>query len=343
MRPLAWLTMLSLLALTFGAAPQRAVAQEQRARSVAILDFANDGGDAILGRAASAALHLKMTERQYNVRARSEVREAFVRLGLREPLEPDEVRRLFQDLDTELVVGGRVLKVEQGDSPRPWARVLLRVEVYDGASGDLTNGAIAEGYETGTGTSQTDREATLNDAVERAATKALETIEANTLIEGKVMLYSPVDDPPKVVLNRGMKYGVQDGMLFDIFRVDLDPSDASRTRQFKVGRIKVTSVSSDEAEGVVLETNGGIRTNDILRQVFAFPAVDEVVPVRDTRGNVVQGPKQPKRGGGAGLLGPLLGVVGGLAGLALLLTMNNNQNTSAPRVNPNTGAYLQQA
>lgn len=341
-RPVAWLVMVAMLTVTWGVAPVRA--QEQVARSVAILDFANDAtGGALLGRAASAALAHKMTERNYTVRSRQEVIQASVQLGLREPYEPDEVRRLYREIDTELVIYGRILAVEQGDAPKPWARAVVRVEVYDGPSGEMVNGAIADGYETGTGTALADREATLNGAIEKACGAALERIEANSLIEGKVLVYTPVADPPKVLINRGSKYGVTKGMLFDIFRVILDPSDATRTTRIRVGRIKITSVSSDESEGIVLEAPQGIRTNDYLRQAFVFPSAEEMLPQRGPGGEIVAPPKPPKRGGQAGLLAGLLGTVAGVGALLLLLSMNNNTNRNAPRVNSNTGAYLSQS
>ena len=192
-RPLAWLLLSALLTVTWGVAPTRAGAQEVEARSAVVLDFGGDTtGGALLGRAAAAAMSLQMKERLYNVSSRADVIDAMNRLGIKEPLEADEIRALRKELDFKQLFTGQVASLEEGNSPQPWAKVILRVEVYDGTTGDLVNGAISEGYETSTGTLRDDqREALRNAAVERAVSKALGQIETRTLLTGAVLQHQP--------------------------------------------------------------------------------------------------------------------------------------------------------
>lgn len=340
-RPVAWLLLTAMLSLFWGAAPQRAEAQEQEARTAAVLDFTSDlPGGALLGRAAAAEMQLQLTERFYVVRSRAVVIDAISSLGIRAPYEPDEMRLLYKELDARQIFTGRVVGIEEGDQPQPWARVVLRVEVYDGASGDLVNGAIIEEYEQAAPGGRVDRDALRNAAVGRAVNRALTQIEARTLLTATVLQHQPRRN--LVTLNRGSRSGVTEGMLFDIFRVVVDPTNPTQPKRIKVGRVKVTDVSGDDSTASVLEAPQGIQSDDVLRQVFVLPEV--VTP--DGSSQISPPSAAPPRGGSKGLGGMLTGVLGTVAGvglLFLLLSMQENTNQDSPRVNPNNGAYLRQA
>lgn len=337
-RPLAWLLLSAMVTLLWGGCPRRAEAQEQEARTAVVLDFGDQTNNALLGRAAAAALALALTEQLTIVRSRAEVVEAVTRLGVRAPYEPDEVRGLASELDAKEVYSGQVLKLEEGDGNPPWTKVLLQVEVYDGATGDLINGAIAEGYEQGTGVGREDRDNLRAQAVERAASSALTAIANRSLVRGAVLQFNPAGR--RVLLNVGSRHGVKEGMLFDIFRPAVRPDAPSETVLNKVGRVRVVSVSADDSEANIVNADQGIQSNDILREVFVLPSAE----VR-ADGTVI-GTTQVKRGGGGGvgkMLAPILGGVAGVGLLLLLLSMNENTNTDSPRVDTAGGAFLRQS
>lgn len=336
-RAAAWLTLSSLLALTYG--PQPVSAQEIEARSALILDFQDPAGGGLLGRAATSALYLAMTAKGYNVRSRFEVEEAVLRLGLREPFEPDEIRKLYRELDADMIVAGRVLRVEDQPGPPAWVHVDLQIEVYDGETGDLVNGSISEGFETAAGGGRALLEELRNQAMERAVAAGLDQIERRTQITAAVNNFQARTN--EVLLNRGGIYGVRVGMLFDVFRPKADPADPARAIKVKVGRVRVTDVSTDEATGEVLQSTEGIRAGDELREVFVLPAWSP--PQLDAAGQVTR-PSRVERGGSpTGAIMGVLGAIGGLAAIALLLSMNENTNRDSPVVNAATGAYLRQS
>ena len=337
-RPLAWLLLGAMTMLLWGGCPRRAEAQEQEARTAVVLDFGDQTNNALLGRAAAAAMALTLTERLTIVRSRAEVVEAVSRLGVRAPYDPDEIRNLASELDAKEVYAGTVVEVKESDGPPPSAEVLLRVEVYDGTTGDLVNGAYATGYEQGTGIGREDRDTIRSQAVERAASSALTTIANRSLIKGAVLQFNP--QGRLVLLNVGSRHGVRNGMLFDIFRPAVRPDAPSETTLIKVGRVKVTSVSADDSEANVESADQGIQSNDILREVF------ELTAEKGPEGTRVGTAPQVKRGGNGGIGGMLAPILGGVAGvglLLLLLSMNENTNTDSPRVNQAGGAFLRQS
>ncbi len=342
-RPVAWLLIAALVALDLGVAPRPAAAQEQEARSAVVLDFESTAaGAALLGRTASAAMALKMTERLYVVRSRAEVNDAVGRLGLRQPYEADELRALAKELDAKQIVTGKVVSLQESAGPPAWAKVLLRIEVYDGATGDMVNGALVEGFAQGAAGGREDRDTLRNGAVERAVAKGLIQIESRTLLTAAVLQQQPGRN--LVLINKGSRLGVVSGMLFDLYRVIVDPANPASTKQVKVGRVKVSEVSADDAMAQVLEAPQGIQSNDLLRQVFTLP---EVAAGGDSRQATpgLSAPPASGKGGKGGFSGILMGVLGTVAGvglLALLLSMQRNTNTDSPKVYT-ANAFLRQA
>ncbi len=340
-RPLAWFLLVAVVAGTSSLVATPAGAQEQEARSAVVLDFVSDAsGGALLGRSAGAAMALQLTERKYVVRSRAEVIDAVTRLGVKAPYEPDEIRSLAAEVDARQVITGRVLSVEEKAGPPAVAKVILRVEVYDGATGDLVNGAVVEGVEEGTGAGREDRDPLRDTAVERAIARALTQVEARVLLSAAILQWRPTTN--EVVLNRGSRNGVTRGMMFDIYRVVTDPANAAVNKQVKVGRVRVVRVSADDSDGVVENADQGVSNTDMLRQVFVLP---EVVIGASGDSRIASAADAPKRGGKGlgGILGGLLGTIGGVGLLALLLSMNENTNRDSPTVDPANGAYLQQA
>ncbi|MCC7491623.1 MAG: hypothetical protein IT204_04720 [Fimbriimonadaceae bacterium] len=322
--------MTALTALLWVATPP-AQAQERAARTAAVLEFGSDvAAGALVGRAAQSTLSLQLAERQYTVWSRSQVVDAVNRLGIKPPLEPDEVRALAKELDAREVFSGRVLSIEDRAGPPASVRVVLRIEVYDGATGDLVNGAVVDGMETATGGGEP--ETLRYTAVERATARALTQIESRTLLTAAILSVSPAG---LALLNRGSRAGMSKGMLFDIFRAQTSREDPTQTVQVKVGRVRVTTVSPDDAEADIIDAPQGVQNNDQLRQVFVLPETTVSGPSAAT----------PPRGGKGlgGLLAGVLGTVAGVGLLLLLFSMNENTVRDAPVVDPSTGAYLRQS
>jgi hypothetical protein len=256
------------LALAVGAGAP-AAAQERQARTAAVLDFVERGrGASLVAREAAAAVAFELQERGYDVRSRAEVRSAVARLGVQPPLAEGEWRRLARELDVnELFAGGvQVWRESAGRGVR--TRALLTVAVYSGAGGDLVSGATVAADEVRQ-EAWPDSQAARAIALTRAAGRALERIAAHQPVTGAVLQYSPRRH--EVLLNRGARYGVERGTLFDVLRVELDPSDPNRTVQRRVGRLRVVDVSADDATAEVLEAPTGIRTYDTIREVFRLP------------------------------------------------------------------------
>lgn len=342
-RPVSWLVLTTMLTLTYGVVPPPAGAQVQEARSVAVLEFTNEA-DArqLLASAARAALELAMTEAGYDVTPRQQVVDSVQLLGLRPPYEPDEIRALADDLDAREVATGRVLRVEQLPGARPTVQVVLQVEIYDGGTGNLINGALVAADETATGTSGAELDQARVEAVSRAITKALREVVNTKLIAGAVLLPDPRDVPPTAETNLGSEDGVVPGMEFDVMRTIVDPLDPARTRRIVIGRVRVNSVDAESARVSLVSGDQGLKTGDFLREVFRLPTLSTVPAIG-------MGPRTETvsraRGAGAstGLMTGILGTVAGIGILALLLSMQENTNRDGPRVGGAGNAFLRQS
>lgn len=334
----AWLLTVALLAAIPGGPTRRAWAQggEQTARTAAVLDFANlVERSPLMGRDVSSSVALSLTQQGFTVTPRAIVLDALAKLGLHPPYEADNIRAIAKELDVQKIYGGAVLAMLDQPGARPRQLVDVKVEEYDGPTGDMINGGYGKGVEEIKGGGDTERDAARAAAIDRAVAKSFEAMHARTLITGAVMSYKP--EGGKVMINRGLKQGVQEGMLFDVFRAKLDDADPLKTISVKVGRIKVSGISSDDAECTIVFQTQGVNQRDQLREVFQLPKY--VV----TNDGVVPEKIQPTDTGGLRrLMAPLIGIGLGaavLGGLAMMLTHTVRDAPSVVASN----AYLSQS
>jgi hypothetical protein len=339
MRRLALAAMLCCAAV---GGPRAALAQggESEARTALVLDFASNIAAApMLGRDVSAAMGLLLTQRGYNVKPRRDVLDAMNRLGARAPWEADELRLLAKDQDVQLIFTGTVLTLDEDTTPGGLVKVNVRVEVFDGATGDMFNGAYGDGLEKVPGPSAVERDTGRAAAIDRALGKALQRINARVPITAAVLTYNPAGN--FVLINRGLKQGVVKGMEFDVYRAKLDDADPLRTVSVKIGRVQCVNVSNDEAEAKVLEQTQGLNNRDQLREVFRLPGYT----VKGGRFEVKPPEDSPGRGGTGAfnkLVAPVAAVAGGLGLLGLVYWMYTHSVKDAPSISASGGAYLRQ-
>ena len=328
---------LALLAST-GVLVPPAAAQDIEAKRAVVLDFGNLAtASPLAGDEAAAALSLALVQRRYEVTPRSDVQARLKALGVRAPFEPDEIKLIKTDLDIRDLYSGSVINVDEKIGAKSTVEVLLRVEVYDGDTGDLVNGAYGKGFEILNSGNAADREAGRASAIERAIAQALTRIDARTLIHAAVMSYAP---PNRVLINKGRKQGVVEGMEFNVFRTKADPENPNRSLTVKVGRIRVVEASNDDATASVVEQTQGINTHDELREVFRLPSISAS---QAQSGNLPDLNSRPARGGSgnASWLAPVAGVAAGILLLGLGVVMAGNSTNDAPSAQ-STGAYLRQ-
>jgi hypothetical protein len=340
MGPLAWLVTSALFVGAVAIVPARpARAADVQAQRAVVLDFASlDKSAPLAGAQATSALALRLTDRGVDVTSAADVQAELRSRGIKPPFDESDIITIQKDLDVKSIYSGAVVAVEERLGQVSTVRVVLRIEVYDGATGDMINGAYAEGFETLKGAGTAEREAGRATAIDRALAKSLNTIDARSLIGGAVLSYSPTTS--LILINRGSRNGVTPGMEFDVFRVKVDPTNPNRSVTLKVGKVRATEVSSDEAYAAVVESTQGVSQYDTLREIFRLPAYSPGVVSVDSAQN------HPPRGGSAsamGWLGPLGGILAGGAILAFLLSMHNNTVTSAPVASATAGAYLTQS
>ncbi|HAZ63304.1 MAG TPA: hypothetical protein DCZ72_06810, partial [Armatimonadetes bacterium] len=237
-RGLAWLVQVALLAGMVAVAPAPAQAQETTAKLAVVLDFGNLAtASPLAGDEAASALTLALVQRGFEVTPRAEVQDRLRQIGVRAPFEPDEVRLIRDDLDIRDIYSGAVVAVNEAIGAQSSVEVLLRLEAYDGETGDLINGAYGRGFEILASGDIADREAGRASAIERAINQALTTMDARQTMSAAVLSYSP---PNRVLMNKGAKQGVSEGMEFNVFRTIADPENPNRTQTVKIGRVVVT-------------------------------------------------------------------------------------------------------
>ncbi|MCW5933853.1 MAG: hypothetical protein KIT45_06040 [Fimbriimonadia bacterium] len=268
-------TVLTPLLYPFSAAH----AQSLELPRVAVLDFQNEsgyGGNA-LARAASDSIASELSKSgRYEVLSRNEVDQQLKELDLVAPLDKVGYLRLAQALQVQSIFAGSVKVVTFDGSPKQ-ANLALSVRVVDSASGEPVSGAAATGKSNPRPGYSGDDDTLVIEAVKNAAFEAVRTINVYSIPEATVLNTRAARE---VVLNRGLRGGIKEGMEMIVIR-----------RGEQVGRIRVTDVGDNDASGIIIEQTRGIQPEDRVRAVYAVPDVKVT-----GGGKIVTSTPKPKSG-----------------------------------------------
>jgi hypothetical protein len=262
-----------VLALSLLTAPPASAGQSPgsgAARSVIVTEFTNRSKSALSGpelvRMVTDAVAVELAgSNRFEVLRRQEVERAASALGYRAPYDRVELSKISTSLGASDVVAGEIAAVQMvrpKGKPRT-VRVGLRVRVLDAAREDTVNGAAVVGFYTARDASQSDDEMA-REAATRAAYEAVRQIVSTTLPEGIILnTVGGGSSGLKILLNRGHRDGVQEGMEMAVYR-----------GTERLGVVRVTSVMSRYAEAEPVEYSLGYRPLDTIRAIFPMPELD---------------------------------------------------------------------
>jgi hypothetical protein len=203
------------------------------------------------------------------------VTRAIETLGITTP--PDglvNLLRLGQEVKATSIVSGEIAdyRVQSAGNGRQ-ASVVMRVVVYDVASGLSVNGAALRGVSS-IRSGNVDDDTLIKDALEQACNSAMNQIESHRLPVGTVLNTQDT----KCLINKGARAGFKSGQEVIVLR---------NGEQVATG--KVTEVEPDSAYIVGSNILRGIQPGDRVRVVFKVPDVDidnggnpHIRPVRST-------------------------------------------------------------
>ncbi len=279
-------------------AAANAQAAQGSVQTVIIIDFQNKSGTgAALAKFATDAVAVELANSgRFEVLKRNEVTRQAKQLGMVPPYDNIALTKLAQALAANDIITGEIAFADIYTKKGPkTARVGLLVKMRSGASSDLINGAAAVGTATAP-PGGTDDLTLLQEAVSNAAYEAVRSMLAYNLPEGTVL--NTVGSPPNItiLINRGSRDGVKEGMEMIVLRNNI-----------KVGTIRVTTVYPTDSEPSVVNYTMGISPEDHVRAIFMMPTF--------TANEEVAGPKPAQRKGaifsniGKIVLALLLGVV----------------------------------
>ena len=248
------------------------------AHPVVILDFdIAPNVDPVFGRKAADAVAVEMeASGDFNVVPRQAVEEAVAtRNGLQPPYNATTQRRLGEALGVRSVISGRVVSALSGrkssDLRVRQTQVTLQLRQLDIRSGDYINGTQVTEITTDE-LGDFDDDILMNQSIDKAAYSAVRTIRLITFPEGRVTHTTKTGE---IELSMGRREGLRPGQRFSVMRdvanKSRGPNEALVTVQrVKVGEIVVKSVDDDQAVASLASGGSvGIRTNDIVRRIFA--------------------------------------------------------------------------
>ncbi|MDR3710259.1 MAG: hypothetical protein P4L33_18335 [Capsulimonadaceae bacterium] len=329
---LAILVVLTSSYLTLGLSR---IAQAQSASNSilwAVLDFNNNTGygGSEIGRQAADALDVDLFNttlndgRKIEVLKRSEIASSVSSLGLQFPLDVVDIQRLGRNLDARAVVSGDVLSITRNDKHQ--VQVVVAVRVTDVASGELINGALAQGTSApryGT----VDEDAYVGEAIRKAAFAAVERIKRFNLPIATVLNYQ---GPDQVLINKGSRDGYFVGMNMIVLRNGAE-----------TGRIKVGTVDQDSAIAGIEDRGTGIRPQDRCHALFTMPSYTVRNGQVVTTDDIASGPTNysHKKSNFAGIGGIILAVLAA----AFLIYLVNRGASSANVGGATIGSVVAQA
>ena len=225
----------------------------------AVLDFANPSGygSSDVGRLAADSFVVELAKlNRYAVLPRQDLLNGIQNNNLTPPLNLTSIERLGQGLGVQAVVAGEIASISFSRDRRQ-AKVNLVVRVIDPRSGYLLNGALAEGYSNQRPIPVTDEEQLVNEAFGNAAFNAVKQISRFNLPVATVLIGR---DTQSVTLNKGTRDGLYNGL------------DMIVTRNGVVtGRIRISTASNNDADGVITDLGQGIRPEDRATALYHLP------------------------------------------------------------------------
>ncbi|MDQ2687152.1 MAG: CsgG/HfaB family protein, partial [Armatimonadota bacterium] len=265
-RPLSWLLSVALIwpallgLLAGGSSPARAQALTVSAQPLwAVLDFENRSGygGAEVGRIASDAFVVELGKsNKYEVLSRQETQKGLADTGQTPPLDVVGVEKLGRALSADAVATGEVAAISFSSNPRQ-ATASVIVRVTDRRTGELVNGALAQGKSNPRTVNTGDDDELVNQAINNAAFAAVRQVAGFNLPKATVLNNI---DQDTVLLNKGTRDGMYDNLNMVVTR-----------NGNEVGRIKVASASGDQSNAVVTVRGLGIQPQDKATAIYQLP------------------------------------------------------------------------
>lgn len=247
-----------LLLFVLGSVP--AQAQINGTPTWAVLDFQNRSGygGAEVGRTASDAFVVELGKsNKYEVLSRQETEKGVADVGLTQPLDAIGLQRLGRGLGVPAVATGEVAAISFSRSPRQ-ATASVIIRVIDTNTGELVNGALAQGRSNPRAISTNDDDALVNEAINNAAFAAVRQITQFNLPKATVLISR---DQNSVILNRGTRDGLFNGLNMVVTR-----------NNSEVGRIQVSNAQADQSTASVSRRGLGIQPQDRATAIYQLPA-----------------------------------------------------------------------
>jgi len=251
------LPVLALFLLRAPAASAQGLATPQP--TWAVLDFANPSGygGTDVGRLAADSFVVELAKlNRYAVLPRQDLLNGIQNNNLTPPLNLTSIQRLGQGLGVQAVVAGEIASISFSRDRRQ-AKVNLVVRVIDPRSGFLLNGALAEGYSNQRPIPVTDEEQLVNEAFGNAAFNAVRQISRFNLPVATVLIGR---DTQSVTLNKGTRDGLYNGLDMIVSRNGV-----------VTGRIRISTASNNDADGVITDLGQGIRPEDRATALYHLP------------------------------------------------------------------------
>jgi TolB-like protein len=236
-------------------------AQLTRTPLVAVLDFPAPQSPigSILARQATDAMVLEMQRTSsFEVLPRGQVRETLRELDITAPQGRSDFQRLGRALGVEYIAVGNLNELVIRDNPRRY-QATLSVLLFDVSTGEYSNGAIATGIGRFSQL-QTPVENNLfleeqtqwGNAISDAAFDIVATMSSFQLPQATVLHTIATE----VLLNGGVRNGIRPGQELIVMR-----------QGRRVGRVRVTTSSSQDAWATILDAGIGIQPQDRARAV----------------------------------------------------------------------------
>gem|GEM_PF-2399597 len=271
-RFLCWLLTVTMITSISGAIfqPRAAWAQQpletlNAIPTVIVNDFVNKtniGGDTLAHYASDAVAQELASSGKFEVIDRKEVYNRGTKdLGFVPPFGETELSKIAQQVQANSYITGEIdfIHVDSKHSPKT-VEVGMKVLMHQTSSGDLINGSAQVGIATAK-PGLTDTLAMANEAVTNAAVHCVNQMLAYNIPTGIVLSSVGSGNNLQVIINRGSRDGISEGMQMLVTRNGV-----------KVGKLGITLVNPTDSEAKVLENMSGIAPEDHVQAIFPMPA-----------------------------------------------------------------------
>lgn len=260
------------------------VNQRSRWAVVEFLDESGKAGENVGALAAEAVNSSLVNLGRYDIEPQETVARKATELGLVQPiLDKISLMRLAQDLRVETLVTGQVKNWEitaSGSGKK--ASVILRVVVYDVASGLPINGAALQSSSP-VRPADAPNDALLRDAISAAASVAVSQINTQILPQATVLNTQSSDgrfgDRGAALINQGARSGFKRDQQVIVIR-----------GREQVATARVTNVDPESAEIQLVDSSKGVQPGDKVRVVFSVPDINSKL----SRDDSVSAPRRSK-------------------------------------------------